>query len=251
MPDNLNFKDRQIQFAAHIRDPHINPKPDGIDDTRMAVYRQLFFNSINGLLKQTFPVLSSLLFAEKWQTLVRDFYQVQHNKTPYFTEIPGEFMQFLQSLKIDNKHPFIAELAHYEWLELSVEKDSHQVYYQTDLTATDLMSYQPIVSPLLRLHVYNYPVHKISRGFQPTEASDQPHYLVVWRNQNDDVRFAALSAFAAALLSTLQSGQNLTGQQALKSLYQTGTGLDEQVFLQSGQQQLTKWYQQGIITAIQ
>lgn len=251
MPNNLNFKDSQRQFAAHIRNPQNSPKPDGIDDTRMAVYRQLFFNSINGLLKQTFPVLSSLLSADQWQQLVRDFYQIQHNKTPYFTEIPGEFMQFLQSAKTDSKRPFIAELAHYEWLELSVEKDSHQVHYQKALSAADFMSYQPMISPLLRLHAYQYPVHQINRGFQPTEASEQPHYLIVWRNQNDDVRFATLSAFAAALLSTLQSDQKLTGQQALKTLYQTGTGLDEVVFLQSGQQQLTKWYQQNIITAIQ
>jgi len=251
MTNNHNFKDSQKQFAAHIRNPQTNPKPEGIDDTRMAVYRELFFNSINGLLKQTFPVLSSLLTTKQWQQLVRDFYQIKYNKTPYFTEIPGEFMHYLQTVKVDTERPFIAELSHYEWLELSVEKDSQQVSYQSALTATDLMTCTPIISPLLRLQVYQYPVHQISRIFQPKEASEIPYYLLVWRNQKDDVQFATLSAFAAALLSSLQSKQNLTGEQAIKTLMQANTGLVEHDFLQSGQQQLIKWYQQGIITGYQ
>ena len=47
LPDTL--ADRQRAFAAHLRDPS-NPAPPGIEARRMAVYRDLFYNAIEGLL---------------------------------------------------------------------------------------------------------------------------------------------------------------------------------------------------------
>ena len=36
----------QTRFAGHIRDPRQVAAPDGIEDRRMAIYRDLFFNNI-------------------------------------------------------------------------------------------------------------------------------------------------------------------------------------------------------------
>ena len=42
---------QQLAFAAHLRDPQAHPPPPGIEPRRLAVYRELFFNGIAGLLE--------------------------------------------------------------------------------------------------------------------------------------------------------------------------------------------------------
>lgn len=58
------FKEAQYGFAAHLRDPANQPAPEGIEDRRMKIYRDLFFNNVSGLMAQTFPVLNQLLSEE-------------------------------------------------------------------------------------------------------------------------------------------------------------------------------------------
>ena len=55
------LREQQLAFAAHLRDPANNAAPDGIEDRRMAIYRDLFFNSIQGLLAANFPVIRKTL----------------------------------------------------------------------------------------------------------------------------------------------------------------------------------------------
>ena len=73
MADLLEFQRKQYEFAAHIRDPENNAAPDGIEDRRMAIYRNLFFNNLRNLLGSTFPVLKKLSGKERWDQLIREF----------------------------------------------------------------------------------------------------------------------------------------------------------------------------------
>ena len=57
MAKRPEFQEKQFAFAAHIRDPKHVPAPDDIEDRRMAVYRDLFFNNLKSLLSNMFPVL--------------------------------------------------------------------------------------------------------------------------------------------------------------------------------------------------
>ncbi|MCJ7814965.1 MAG: DNA-binding domain-containing protein, partial [Xanthomonadales bacterium] len=61
MPENRpdRLKKLQTAFAAHIRDPENQAAPAGIEDRRMKIYRDLFFNNIRSLLSSNFPVLHS------------------------------------------------------------------------------------------------------------------------------------------------------------------------------------------------
>ena len=54
------LKKQLYEFAAHIRDPENKPAPENIEDRRMGIYRDLFFNNIEGFLSGTFPVLKRL-----------------------------------------------------------------------------------------------------------------------------------------------------------------------------------------------
>ena len=68
------FIERQYAFAAHIRDPEANPRPDDVEERRMAIYRDLFFNNVEGFLTNTFPVLRELMDDDHWMAMARDFY---------------------------------------------------------------------------------------------------------------------------------------------------------------------------------
>lgn len=67
MADLPLFKQTQYEFAAHIRDPKLNPKPDGIESRRMNIYAELFFNNVEDFISNTYPVLKSITAEDRWQ----------------------------------------------------------------------------------------------------------------------------------------------------------------------------------------
>jgi len=44
----MSFQQHQAAFAAYIRNPENSPLPVGVKPERMAMYRELFFNNIDG-----------------------------------------------------------------------------------------------------------------------------------------------------------------------------------------------------------
>ena len=114
----------QSEFAAHIRDPETNPAPADIETRRMAIYNELFFNNVSNFLAGHFPILCQTLSEERWALLVRDYFRDHRSHSPLFPDMPGEFLQYLaeerekgQQSDPEQDLPFMAELAHYEWVE--------------------------------------------------------------------------------------------------------------------------------------
>lgn len=223
------FQRTQYQFAAHLRHPELNPAPEGIEDRRMAIYRDLFYNNIEGFIASGFPILRSLIDDEPWQQLVRDFIHRHHSHTPYFLKISEEFLHYLQeefpsaSLSLPEL-PFLLELAHYEWVELALDTaDTQPAQSQdNDVTAAlangnSLLDVPLTVSPLAWRLSYQYPVHLIGPEFQPQQPPEQPTFLVVYRNDDDVVNFLAVNAMTVNLLQLLEQ-QSGTGRDALTTL---------------------------------
>ena len=44
--NRIDFKSKQDEFAAYIRDPENNPVPADVKMHRMSMYRELIFNNI-------------------------------------------------------------------------------------------------------------------------------------------------------------------------------------------------------------
>ena len=88
----------QLQaLAAHVRDPAHHAGPEGIEERRLRVYRELVFNNLQGLLTGTFPVLRKTLREREWHTLLRDFLTHHRSETPLFTRLGLEFVAFLEA----------------------------------------------------------------------------------------------------------------------------------------------------------
>lgn len=221
MADPTTFKDRQYAFAAHIRDPQNVAAPDGIEDRRMAVYRKLFFNNLFSLLGTFFPVMRKIHSDDDWRRFIRGFMVRHQAQTPYFLQLPEEFLAYLQNEfePTDSDFPFLVELAHYEYAELalSVSED------ETDLSGVDadgdLLAGVPVKSALAWAYAYNYPVHRISPEYLPTASDTAPAFLALYRDRDDAVGFLELNAVTAALLDDIENNAaQLTGEALLRQL---------------------------------
>jgi hypothetical protein len=243
------FMRRQYEFAAHIRDPERNPRPQDVEERRMAIYRELFFNNVEGFLANSFPVLRSLLDDAAWTAMARDFFAHHQCHTPLFLEIPREFLQYLEQEREarDDDPAFLYELAHYEWLELALavaETPEPEAGIDPD---GDLLDGHPRLSPLAWAFRYEYPVHRIRAEFQPGEPEPDGVFLLVYRDAGDEVHFLELNPVSARLFALLSDDPTLSGHEALEQIAaELGHAKSERV-IEGGLEILGQWRQRGIV----
>lgn len=210
----MALADQQKAFAAHLRDPERVPAPAGVEPRRMAVYRDLFINNLVDLLGGAFPVLRRILGDAGWRALVREFYARHHAHTPYFLELPREFLEWLQARDAGaGDPPFMAELAHYEWVELALAISEEQAPPSAALPA-DPLDAPLAVSPLAWPLAYRWPVHRIGPDQRPAMPPAQPTFLVVYRDGGDRVQFLEIGSETARLLDALERSPGLTARAA-------------------------------------
>src|SRR3546814_30223 len=97
MVESLSLHDQQFRLSHHIRDPEHNPPPPGIEDRRLQIYRELFYNNLEDLLASNFPVIRRILDDARWHALVCAFLRDHRSKTPLFPEIGREFLRFVEA----------------------------------------------------------------------------------------------------------------------------------------------------------
>ncbi len=243
MADRPDFQEKQYAFAAHIRDPDNVPAPEGIENRRMAIYRKLFFNNLINLLATMFPVLRKIHSEEQWRGLIRKFMQHHTAETPYFLQLPEELLSFLQNKyePTPEDHPFLLELAHYEYVELALSVSTAE----NDMTSVnpdgDLLADVPVKSALTWAFAYHYPVHRISPEFLPTEPAEQPVYLALYRGSSDKVRFLELNAVTAGLLDAIENNAaNGSGETLIRELARKINYSDVDAFIKHGSDALSE-----------
>ena len=232
-------------MARYLRSPKSEAPPPGIESRRLQVYLDLVYKNIEGFISGGFPVLRSLYSDDDWHALVRAFVVGHRCHTPYFLEISQEFIRFLQEGYQPGlaDGPFLAELAHYEWVELALDVSMEQL--PEGVGGQDLIAGTPRLSPLAWLLSYRYPVHKIGPAFQPT-GPGEPTYLVVYRNRADKILFVELNAATARLLELVRDNDSRTGEQLLGVLAnEMQVPLDS--LLLFGSQQMEEFFQRSIL----
>ena len=210
------LREQQFTLARHLRDPADHPPPPGIEERRVRVYRELFFNNIEGLLASGFPVIHDILGEAKWKALVRAFYADHRSQTPLFTEIAAEFVAFVDGRADDtDMPPWLPELAHYEWVEQALfVSDAQPPAHDPD---GDLFDGVPLLSPLALPLAYLWPVTEIGPSFVPDAPPADPTTLLVHRDADHQVRFARIAPLAYRLLVSL-SANPWTGREHLAAL---------------------------------
>jgi uncharacterized protein len=216
---------QQDALAAYIRDPERVSPPPGMEERRLKIYRELFFNNVDSLLGGNFPAIRKTLGPSAWATLIRDFYRDHDCRTPLFPELPREFMRYLdvraesaESGEADGLPGWIHELAHYEWVELALqlsEAGEDDIAHRPD---GDLSEGRPLLSPLAWPLAYAWPVHRIGPDYRPDTPPDTPTFLLLQRDRDGKVVFHALTALSFRLLQRLDESPHLDGRSQLQAL---------------------------------
>ena len=243
------FSDRQLEFAAHLRDPEQHAAPTDVEDRRMRVYRDLFFNNISGFMANGFEVLRSCMNDDAWRALMRDFYRDHASRTPLFTQLYSEFVTYLNEEREPQAGdpPFLTELAHYEWvgLDLLLAPDS-QPGAGSD-PDSDLLDGRPVLSPLTHGLSYNFPVNEINTGNQPTVPLETPVYLLAYRNADDRVKFVKLNIVSARLFALIDTRPELSGRDALNLIVDEMQHPKPETVIEGGHAILNKWRELGVV----
>lgn len=265
---------QQLELTRHLRDPQSSTAPDGIEERRLAIYRDLLFNNIEGLLAGNFPVIRALLGDTRWRLLVRAFYREHRSQTPLFTEIAREFLAFVEARAAAGPTeygpaesgpacidpacvdpPFLAELAHYEWVELALqisEATTRDIRYDPD---GDLLDGVAVVSPLAWPLAYRWPVHRLGPDCQPGTPPDIPTFLLLRREPDGNVRFSNLTPLAFRLLQRLgeapdsarRTGRQASGREHLQALAQESGTHDPAAFIEQGHALLQQMHATGVL----
>ncbi len=238
-PSEANtLRDQQFSFAAHLRDPASAAAPEGIEDRRLAIYRDLFYNSLEGLLAANFPVLRRLFGDALWHLTVRAFYRDFRCQTPLFPEIGREFMQYLEARLADGAHevslpPWSLELAHYEWVELALDIAELPELPSCDASG-DLLAGAPLRNPLAWPLAYRWPVHALGGDASLDAAPAQPTLLLVLRGDDGKVHFKSLSGATFRLLQRIDADAQATGRAHLEALAAEAGAGDIETFVLEG-----------------
>ena len=238
---------QQLALTRHLRDPQAAPAPDGIEDRRLAIYRDLVFNNIESLLAGNFPVLKQVLGESDWRALVRGFLRVHRAQTPLFPEIGREFLRFLQAREdqLPTLPPFAGELAHYEWVELALQISDAQL---PDVDPRgDVLIGVPRLSPLAWPLAYEWPVHRIGPDHLPQVPPLEPTLLLVRRGPDGEVRFSQLSPLAFALLQRLDGSPGVSGRAQLEALATQAGHADVAAFVEQGRALLEQMRGVGVV----
>ena len=232
-------------MARYLRDPQGHPAPAGVEQRRLQIYQDLVYNNIEGFISGGFPVLRSLYEDADWHPLVRTFIDQHRCQTPYFLEISQEFLQFLMQdySARECDPPFMAELAHYEWVELALDVSNEVLPELTDVDS--ILTAVPRLSPLAWLLGYQYPVHRIGPGCRPVEA-EAPTYLVVYRDRADRVQFMELNAATARLVEVIRDNSTATAGELLTGLAGE-LSISEESMLAFGGEQLEPLIDQSVV----
>jgi hypothetical protein len=244
----LNLQQIQQRFADYIRSPEERALPLGIDAVRMGIYCELFYNNVERFLADSFPVLHSMVSDDQWCSMVRDFYARHHCRTPLFTRLSKEFLDYLQEERgaVAGDPPYLVELAHYEWIELELalrEADPLPL----ERMKGDLAQSRIRLSPLVWLLTYHYPVHRIGPGFQLNSPGGTPVCLLAYRDRQDEVCFLELDPLAHALLSVLQTVAQVQVSELLRTLAEMLNCESQDAFFSRGLALLEELVELGVI----
>lgn len=239
----------QRAFCAHLRDPDHQAPPPDIAPRRMAVYRELVFNTVEGLLAANFPVIRALHDVPAWQARVRAFLRDHVSHTPLFTEIGREFVRFLEARAEAGAGdpPYLAELAHYEWSELALFLDEATLADAPPHDVEgDLADGVPVLSPLLRVLAYRHAVQRIGPEAIPDRTPDQPTLIALTRDVAGEVHFVEIDALTALLIEALREQPDRSGRAAVGQVLRR-LGRDEPALQAAGLAMLAELRRHGAL----
>lgn len=243
MSELPSFQQAQFKLANIIRTGQ--GRIDGVEQRRLKIYQELFFNNVEGFCTSAFPVFKSLLDENQWRQLIAEFFVEHECETPHFVEISQEFLSFIAETKQDAlPYPYMIELAHYEWVELAAS------------VADGLTEIKPLSKPVMDVSFdvpeatyalsYQYPVHLISAE-NKEEVEVEPTNLLVYRDGELNVQFVLTDQISVIAIQLLQQMSGSTGNDVIDVLVSQNPNLSAEVLTPHLSKALTHFFKLGAI----
>lgn len=202
---SLGFRELQKSLTEAI----INPaESNHFEARRLKVYQELVFNNAEGFCANAFPVLKTVFTDAQWHSLIRAFLIYGEKSSPYFVDIAEQFLLFLTGQHVKESGvvvpPYLHELAHYEWVELTVS-------LQEPPTKNDEWHERSTlnVPDSTWALAYHYPVHTI-KAERIAELKPIATCLVVYLDHQGEVCFLHTNHASIYLLNYIEQRNNAT-----------------------------------------
>lgn len=164
------------------------------------IYHRLLRANLQELFANIYPRLMAQLGEEQWAFLLDQFLIKHKAHTPYFYQVPDEFLSFLWHNKaLYSQWPWLWALAHFEWMEL--------VATVADEALPKLDAGCIRASPLAYYCQYAYAVYPLDKEYTPLALRAQPWQGIVYRNSAHEVQWFALEAWSALVFTIIQQQQ--------------------------------------------
>lgn len=197
----MTLKEQQQAFAGHIRAGKAGGLW-GIDAQRMAVYRRLFFNNIEGYLGEVFTDTTACVGEGRWRDIVQRFFAEAEMTTPIYRDLPGEFILWASTQAWPDLPPYWLEMAHFEALQMAL-------VFAPDAGAQTWLQPQAVVG-------YSHPLYQWEEG---KVLSAVPCFITVYRGRDGKVRWLVLSALQARFLELAQNNPEQSPDDILTLLH--------------------------------
>ncbi len=221
-------------LAAHLRGPADHACPPGFDPQAAGLYRELLVANFTAPLQSCFPHWIRAMGEAQWRKW-RDAFITEHAcRSPFFRQIPDEFLAYLSARQEDltATQPYALELAHLEWSELALtvaEADPPPDHMAPD---GDPWTAPAVLNPVHALLQYRYPVQRLilEPSFTAAPAlTAEFSPLFLYRDAKDVVQMIVLDGLGLRLFATLREnpmpGATLFAQWRESGLLEKGAGL--------------------------
>jgi hypothetical protein len=176
-------------------------------------------------LDSIYPHCAKIL-AKKWTKTVDEYLIVFPPNHYHLNSIAKRFPEFLakNNESYIARHPFIVDLADYEWTELEVLEKPVRIIQQTWLPLNspgDFTNLKPILNPTLVLRQYNYPIVRIvtqleSHSKLPKSIKAKSTNVSIYRDPiSAKCKFIELGNTASKIIDSC-SGNNATFTDLIK-----------------------------------
>jgi len=243
-PAAQTLEQTQRALTAALRDSAL-AAPSGVDARALQVYRRLIHGNIERAIANAFPVLRAISGDDDWQARLRGFIAGHRFAHPALRKLPEDFIAWLdESASERSGDPdWLAELCHYEWVELALGHDTQELQAQAPFS----LARPPQLSPLAWTLTYRYPVHRIGPDHLPQSVPADPTYLIVYRDRADQVRFMEINALTLLLMRAIESHPELSAQELLQTLAEELHTADKDAVVEAGAQLLQGLLQRDIL----
>ena len=223
------------------RPPNLQDAPlellSAVDKDGVRLYGNLMNYGHHDVMESIYPFCSKIL-GRAWSNTVDDyleklppdhynFNRLCYRLSEYFTEYGDKLME---------KHPYLAELADYEWIELEkIEQDVDiKVYPAPPLTTPEqIAALAPVVNPTVTVRKYEYNIPEIAEKVEsgaklPTKIKKETTYVAILRHgETHRCRFVEIGPAAAHIIE-LAASQTLSYQSLIPVVVSMTPNVDPQ-----------------------